>query len=109
MDRHLIDQLERQSLWLRESWLWILQEKVIGGSRPKALEVGCGAGHVMDILSEHMDVAGVDSDPDMVALCKEKRLEVTLADAAELPFEDDSFDVVYCSYQIGRASCRERV
>lgn len=98
MDRALIDQLARQSLWLRDSWLWILKEKVLSGPRPKALEVGCGAGHVMEVLSDRMDVSGIDSDPDMVALCREKGLDVQLADAAELPFSDGAFEVAYCSF-----------
>ncbi len=98
MDRALVDQLARQSLWLRDSWLWLLRDRVIDGTRPKALEVGCGAGHVIEVLSEHMDTSGIDSDPDMVTLCKSKNLDVQLADAMELPFEDDSFDIAYCSF-----------
>jgi SAM-dependent methyltransferase len=98
MDSHLAVQLARQSLWLHDSWLWLIRKNVLDGSRPNALDVGCGAGHVMEILSEHMDVVGVDSDPDMVALCKSKDLGVQLAEATELPFEDDTFDVVYCSF-----------
>jgi SAM-dependent methyltransferase len=98
MNRQLIDQLARQSLWLRESWLWLLREKVLGDDRPKVLEVGCGAGHVMEILSEHMDIAGIDSDPDMVSLCKQKGLDVHFGDAGNLPFRDDNFDIVYCSF-----------
>ena len=93
-----MDQLARQSLWLRDSWLWLLREKILDGSRPKALEVGCGAGHVMEILSEHMDVAGADSDPDMVSVCRAKGLDVQFGDASNLPYKDGNFDVVYCSF-----------
>lgn len=93
-----MDQLARQSLWLRDSWLWLLREKVIIQSRPKALEVGCGAGHVMDILSEQMVVTGLDNDPDMVSLCKARGLDVILGDAEKQPFPDGTFDIVYCSY-----------
>jgi SAM-dependent methyltransferase len=98
MDSHLVAQLARQSLWLRDSWLWLIREKITDGYRPRALEVGCGAGHVIEILAEQMDIIGVDSDPDMVALCKSKNLDVQVAEATELPFEDDSFDVAYCSF-----------
>ena len=98
MDRELVDHLHRQSTWLRDSWLWILRDKVGISGTEKALEVGCGAGHVMEILAQHFDVAGIDNDPDMVEICRSKGLDVQLADAAELPFEDDSFDIVYCSF-----------
>lgn len=98
MDPPIVEQLRRQSLWLKDSWLWLLREKVLTGETKTALEVGCGAGHVMEILSQHLDVRGIDNDPDMVALCQQKGLAVSLADAGELPFPDGSFDIVYCSY-----------
>jgi SAM-dependent methyltransferase len=98
MDPNLVEQLRRQSLWLRESWLWLLRSKVLGAGERTALEVGCGAGHVMEVVSELMEVKGIDNDPDMVAMCREKGLDVIFTDAEHLPFEDGSFDVVYCSY-----------
>ena len=98
MDRLMAEQLGRQSLWLRDSWLWLLREKVVHGKGQIALEVGCGAGHVMDIIGELANVRGVDNDPDMVSICLAKGLDVRLADAGKLPFEDCSFDIVYCSF-----------
>lgn len=98
MDRTLVEQLFHQSLWLKDSWLWLMREKVFGRDARTALEVGCGAGHVMSIMSEHLDVRGVDIDPDMVALCRERKLDAVMGDAHDLPFEDGSFDVVYCSF-----------
>ena len=98
MDRYMIEQLRGQSLWLRESWLWLLREKVLIPETKTALEVGCGAGHVMEILSEYLEIKGLDSDPDMVSLCREKGLDVNPGDAMDIPFEDDSFDIVYCSF-----------
>lgn len=92
-------QLSRQLDWFKETWLWILRTKVLIDfeDKPAALDVGCGPGFVMDLFNEHMDVVGVDLDPDMVAACTSRGLEVQRADGADLPFEDDSFDVVYCS------------
>jgi len=66
--------------------------------KPLALDVGCGPGYVMDILSRFMDVKGVDNDPDMVAMCRSRGLDVRTASAEYLPFEDGEFDVVYCSF-----------
>ncbi|MDO9537025.1 MAG: class I SAM-dependent methyltransferase [Thermoplasmata archaeon] len=98
MEKKLIEQLNRQSLWLRDSWLWLLHEKILDGGTKTALEVGCGAGHVMEILSAYLEVKGVDNDPGMVALCQKKGLDISLADGYKLPFENDSFDIVYCSF-----------
>lgn len=99
----LDSQLRRQSIWLRDSWFWLLKTKVLGDyasddHRPAALDVGCGPGMVIELLEELLDLQGVDLDPDMVDTCLSKRLRVRHAAAEELPFEDDSFDIVYCSF-----------
>jgi SAM-dependent methyltransferase len=102
--RAFIDrQLRRQSIWLKESWLWLLRTKVIpdtngGRDRPTALDVGCGPGFVMECLSEELRVRGVDIDPDMVGACRSRDLEVEQASAHSLPYEDGSFDIVYCTF-----------
>lgn len=98
MDR----QLSRQSLWLRESWTWLLQRHVLKAwtrpGRPTALDVGCGPGFVMETLAPLLDVQGADIDPEAVAECRRRGLRATEADAHSLPFDDGSFDVVYCSF-----------
>jgi ubiquinone/menaquinone biosynthesis C-methylase UbiE len=65
------------------------------------LEVGCGIGMVSAHLAERygMKVAGTDYDPEQVALAKQKfpekeNLSFQVADAANLPFEDNEFDMV---------------
>lgn len=96
-------QLKRQSMWLKESWMWLLENKVLASERgkagkPKALDVGCGTGLVMEVLGELFDVEGIDIDPAMVEECKSTGLKASTADALSLPFEDSSFDIVYCSF-----------
>lgn len=96
-------QLRRQVLWLKESWLWILENKLVAGEKGKpirlsALDVGCGPGFVMDLLSPLLRIKGVDISADMVNACRTRNLDVTQAAAEHLPFEDNSFDLVYCSF-----------
>lgn len=96
-------QLRRQSLWLKDSWLWLLRTKVLTdtgptAARPTGLDVGCGPGFVMEELAGLMEVRGVDVDRDMVQACTVRGLDVVEGDAAHLPFDDISFDVVYCSF-----------
>ena len=92
-------QLRRQSLWLRESWHWLLRTRVLPGApRPRALDVGCGPGYVMDALAPLMDIEGVDIDPDMVEMGRARGLSVSEGAAERLPFENGSFDVVFCSF-----------
>jgi SAM-dependent methyltransferase len=101
-DPDFVRQLCRQSLWLKDSWLWLFEKKVLAGrkgtARPKALDVGCGPGFVMDILKPSLDVHGIDVDQDMVSMCKARGLDVVQGRAEELPFEDKEFDITYCSF-----------
>ena len=75
-------------------------EEVKPGSR--VLEVGCGTGIVSLAIAPHAgEVIGVDLSPRMIQQAKFKAREVNLqnlsfqeADAYELPFDDESFDLV---------------
>ena len=58
------------------------------------LEVGCGTGLILEKLSKIARRAeGVDLSPGMLALAKERGLDVREGSATELPFDDASFDV----------------
>lgn len=95
-------QLARQAVWLRDSLLWMIDWKILsqwdGAGRPVALDVGCGPGHVMEIVRKVLDVAGVDVDHVAVETCHRKGLKAGAGTAENLPFDDSSFDVVYCSF-----------
>lgn len=82
--------------------MWLLDQRVLkkwpGPRRPTALDVGCGPGFVMEGLWESLDVHGIDIDPEAVAEARGRGLDAREADAHALPFEDDSFDLVYCSF-----------
>jgi SAM-dependent methyltransferase len=63
-----------------------------GGRR--TLDLGCGEGRVgAELARRGHRVVGVDSSPAMVAMARERH-EAVVADAADLPFEDGSFDLV---------------
>lgn len=95
-------QLRRQALWLKDSWLWLLRTRVLphcpGDGRPSALDVGCGPGFVMEELRDSLRPSGVDLDADMVSACIARGLDVVEASAYDLPHEDASFDIVYCTF-----------
>ena len=62
-----------------------------------ALDLGCGEGRVARDLKAHgYDVVGIDAAPTLVRLAQEADPggEYRVADAAALPFEDASFDLV---------------
>ncbi|HEU5237113.1 MAG TPA: methyltransferase domain-containing protein [Pyrinomonadaceae bacterium] len=63
--------------------------------RARILDVGCGTGANLVLLSEFGDAQGVDVSPDALAFCRERGLEnVRLGAAEALPYGDDEFDLV---------------
>ena len=59
------------------------------------LDIGCGAGALMQELEIFGTVSGVDVSPRAVEYCKARGItNVVEADAAQLPFPDASFDIV---------------
>src|SRR4051812_20783596 len=60
-----------------------------------ALDVGCGEGRIGRLLTERgYRVTGIDVAPGSVEAAREHH-EAIVADAAELPFADGAFDLVY--------------
>ena len=63
--------------------------------RPRILDVGCGTGANLMMLSQFGDAEGVDVSEDALAFCRERGLEkVRLGAAEKLPYEDGTFDLV---------------
>ena len=96
-------QLQRQWQWMKDYWLWLLKTEILNDLGPSsakctAIDVGCGPGFVMEQLSTLMQTSGIDIDREMVDACRVKGLDVKVADALDLPFEDGSFDIAYCSF-----------
>ena len=67
----------------------------------KTLEIGCGEGiflyHLKELL-EGKDVSGIDIDPDELETAKKNIdfAELSMANGEQLPFADQSFDLVFC-------------
>lgn len=67
------------------------------------LDAGCGPGSMIAILENQMPgkhYTGIDLTPAMIEEAKSKKLpdaEFIVGDCENMPFEDDSFDVILCS------------
>ena len=63
--------------------------------RPRILDVGCGTGANLLMLSQYGNAEGVDVSEDALAFCRERGLDqVKLGAGEELPYEDGAFDLV---------------
>lgn len=62
----------------------------------KILDYGCGPGDMMlECRREGMDVYGVDASRRSVAMARRRGLDAVIADWDSIPFEYDSFDVIF--------------
>lgn len=71
--------------------------EIVPPSSGRTLDLGCGEGRLArDLAAFGHDVVGIDASPTMVDAAREAapELELHLGDAAALPFEDASFDLV---------------
>jgi SAM-dependent methyltransferase len=72
----------------------LVSESGVAG-RPRILDVGCGTGANLELLGEFGDAEGVDVSPDALRFCRDRGLDkVHLGAAEELPFEDQTFNIV---------------
>src|SRR5215218_5279282 len=72
-------------------------------SDSRALEVGCGPGHMTAMMAESgATVTGVDLVPAMIEMARALHpdIEFAEANAEQLPFADESFDVVLINFVI---------
>lgn len=61
----------------------------------KLLDVGCGTGRFLDSMpSTAYELTGIDVSAGMLEEARERGLDVVEGSSGEMPFEDDSFDLV---------------
>lgn len=67
--------------------------RLLGPGPGRLLDVGCGGGaHSLAFTELGWSVTGVDISPAQLELARARGVEVVQADAAALPFENESFD-----------------
>ena len=77
----------------------------------RALEVGCGPGHIAKLMADSgAKVTGVDLSPGMVRVASKlyPHIDFKEADVERLPFDDDTFDVVLVNFAIHHFARPER-
>jgi SAM-dependent methyltransferase len=66
-------------------------------ARPRILDAGCGSGRNMVELARHGEVTGVEIARASAELARGRHLgEVVEGSVMQMPFADDSFDLVVC-------------
>jgi len=110
-----------------DSWYWSkssrelregLRKKVIRtikgsmpAKKPSILDVGCGTGYLVSDLRELGSYTGVDFASEMINVCKTRfpKERFKLGDADDLPFKENSFDLIVCFWTFHHFTNPERV
>ncbi|PWB70350.1 MAG: hypothetical protein C3F07_17075 [Anaerolineales bacterium] len=89
----------QQAKWTRDLRAYIFN-KIKLDQAQRVLEVGCGTGAILSELSPDIELHGLDIDPAALAECKihVPSAWLTRGNALQLPYDDSSFDVVYCHF-----------
>jgi len=77
--------------------------EMVEGLEGRALEIGCGSGELLcNLLKQNFEVVGIDLTPSMIEAsrtlvlkrCDGKRVFAAVADIENLPFCEESFDLI---------------
>ncbi len=93
---------QRWSAYLDAS-LRMTFEKIANLPADRVLDVACGTGRLLEIMSQRTDLSdlvGVDKVPAMLNVARRRlgeRASLVECDAAQLPFDDADFQLVTCT------------
>ena len=96
----IMDEVEGSHWWfvgrrkILESFLEpIVQKLRTHDAELRILDVGCGTGANIEMLSQYGRAEGVDVSDDALEFCRRKGLTVQKGLAEKLPYEDEAFDL----------------
>jgi ubiquinone/menaquinone biosynthesis C-methylase UbiE len=78
-----------------------LVEWIIANQPKRILDVGCGTGKQLSLLPENVDAVGIDISDAMLEQAElQARGKCKRADATNIPFEDNEFDLVISQFAL---------
>ena len=104
---------KRGEWYLRPKHAYYIYLEVLNAkANQKLLDIACGLGRLLEASLEYNVVpSGIDISDVAIAKVKAKfpQLDVSVANAEELPFEDNSFDLLTCIGSLERMIDKDKV
>jgi SAM-dependent methyltransferase len=96
----IMDRVEDKHWWFvgRRAILETFLRSIVGSrpstaAKPRILDIGCGTGANLEMLSQFGSAEGVDVSDDALEFCRRKGLTVQKGLAETLPYADETFDI----------------
>ena len=90
--------IEEDNHWWFAGRTWsllnMLDRRIPPDGEARVLDIGCGAGNMFHHLDRYGSVVGVDNNPRPLVVARERGYDVRQGLAEDLPFEDETFDLV---------------
>lgn len=92
--------------WMEHQWFPDAREWVCGRAVGETLEIAIGTGLNLRYYPATVEITAIDQDRDMMALAEERAqatgltMHTEVGDALSLPFVDDAFDTVVCTFAL---------
>jgi ubiquinone/menaquinone biosynthesis C-methylase UbiE len=89
----------QQAKWTRDLRAYLFNQAGLRRASP-VLEVGCGTGAILSELPSQTSLYGLDINSAALAQCRLHAPATFLVrgDALQLPYSNESFDIVYCHF-----------
>ena len=95
-----MEMIEKNHFWFvaKRKFLQIILNRYAPQKNLRILDVGCGAGAILDFLREKGYVGeGIDNNEEALKYCRDKGLRVDIGTVEKMNYKDGSFDVVLAS------------
>ena len=89
-------------------WPWIRDVMQEIPSNSTILDIGCGNGRNMQACPSNCQVFGIDQCPELVQICQKRNLHAIVGDMCQMPFQDESFDLLLMIASFHHLSSVER-
>ncbi|MHB0915059.1 MAG: class I SAM-dependent methyltransferase [Thermoleophilia bacterium] len=90
---------QEDDYWWHRGMRSIILEQLVPTIKPdsRLLDIGCGTGANLQLLSDYCETTGIDIHEEAVRYSRERGLDnIFLGDGKQLPFEDEAFTHAVC-------------